>query len=171
MAKKKKGKRIRREEEKIENISGIESSLGDKLYIIGAVLLFIFAFYLLTLYITNKNNDSKEEKEESIIQSEKIIVGESLNRSDKEYIVLFYYGSNEDMDSVFTEYKGKSLLPIYKVDMDDGFNRKYISSEGSNTSPSKASEFKIVGSTLIKVSDGKVVDYIEGEDSIRNYLN
>ena len=51
------------------------------------------------------------------------------------------------------------------------FNKKYVTDGESNKNPTKASEFLINGATLIKVNDNKVVDYIEGYDSINNYLN
>ena len=55
--------------------------------------------------------------------------------------------------------------------MTSAFNKKYATSEESNKNPSKVSEFKINGPTLIKVSSKKVVEYIEGEEAIRTILN
>jgi hypothetical protein len=55
--------------------------------------------------------------------------------------------------------------------MSNGFNKKYVTDGESNKSPSKVSEFKINGPTLIKVSKNKVIEYVEGEEAIRTILN
>ena len=90
MANKKKTKR-REESKKIEEVVSTDSSLTDKLFIAGAVLLFILAFYGLTLYITGKNSDdTKEEKKEVEISREEIIVGRSLSMSKDDYYVVYY---------------------------------------------------------------------------------
>ena len=171
MAQRKKNKRIRDEEKKINSVKGIDSSIWDKVYVVVVVLLFIFAFYILTLYITNKHTNTKEKNtKNSVVSNEKIIVGNSLSMKDKEYYVLFYNDQDEEMSSIYDEYKSKNELPIYKVDMSDGFNKKYTGNE-SNTTPNSTSDIKITGSTLIKVVKGKVVNYIEGVEEIRNYLN
>ena len=56
-------------------------------------------------------------------------------------------------------------------DLGNGLNSKYITSGESNKNPTKANEFLINGATLIKVNNNKVVEYIEGQDQITNYLN
>ena len=55
MAKSNRSKR-RKESKRIEEVISDESSLMDKFYIVGGVVLFILCFYILTVYITNKNN-------------------------------------------------------------------------------------------------------------------
>ena len=54
--------------------------------------------------------------------------------------------------------------------MSRGINKAFITSEESNHSPENESEFKINGPTLIKVSSGSVSEYVEGKDSINDYL-
>lgn len=174
MAKKKIQKK--NESKKIEEVSGNESTLIDKLSIALCVLVFIFGFYLLTLYITNKNTDKKEEdtSEEKVnVSSEYILLGKSLSMDKKSYLVIFYDKTNEDSiySDIVSSYKEKNELSIYKVDMSSAFNKKYSTSEESNKNPGKVSDFKINGATLIKVENKKVVDYVEGEEAIRNYLN
>ena len=93
---------------------------------------------------------------------------------DDAYLVLYYDGSNSDLSStvgtLVSTYKSKdSHLPIYKVDMSDGLNKNYTSEE-SNTNPSSVEDLHINGITLIKFVDNKVDEYIEGQDSISDYL-
>ena len=170
MANKKKTKR-REESKKIEEVVSTDSSLTDKLFIAGAVLLFILAFYGLTLYITGKNSeDTKEEKKEVEISREEIIVGRSLSMSKDDYYVVYYDDTNSTTYNEIVKNYTKSIS-IYKVNMSNGFNKKYSTDGESNKTPSKVSEFKINGPTLIKVSKNKVVEYVEGEEAIRTILN
>ena len=170
MANKKKTKR-REESKKIDEVVSTDSSLTDKLYIAGAVLLFILAFYGLTLYITGKNSDdTKEEKKEVEISREEIIVGRSLSMSKDDYYVVYYDDTNSTTYNEIVKNYTKSIS-IYKVNMSNGFNKKYSTDGESNKTPSKVSEFKINGPTLIKVSKNKVVEYVEGEEAIRTILN
>lgn len=170
MANKKKTKR-REESKKIEEVVSTDSSLTDKLFIAGAVLLFILAFYGLTLYITGKNSeDTKEEKKEVEISREEIIVGRSLSMSKDDYYVVYYDDTNSTTyDEIVKKYT--KSISLYKVNMSNGFNKKYATDGESNKAPSKVSEFKINGPTLIKVSKNKVVEYVEGEEAIRTILN
>ena len=171
MAKRKSNQRKKENEKKIESVSkGID--LSSSIYSIAGILLFILAFYLLTLYITNKNTDKEEDTPKTVtVSNEKILVGSILSKKG-EYLVLCYDFNNEadTYDNLFTTAKSTGTN-IYKVDLSSAFNKKYVTDGESNKNPTKASEFLINGATLIKVNDNKVVDYIEGYDSINNYLN
>ena len=48
-------------------------------------------------------------------------------------------------------------------------NAKYAG-EKSNKKATKPSELQINGITLIKIKNGRIVDYIEGSDKIEEYL-
>ena len=161
----------RNESKKIEEVISDDSTLMDKFFIIAGVILFLLCFYILTVYITNKNSDDTKETTKTVeISKDTIILGRSLSMGKGDYYVL--YCENylmETYNEIINNYSGE--LPIYKVDMSDAFNSKYSTSEESNKNPSKVSEFKINGPTLIKVSNKKVVEYIEGEDAIRTNLN
>lgn len=169
MAKKKNNRK--NNSKKIEEFVGDDSSLVDKLFIVGGVLLFILAFYLLTVYITGKNTTSNEEKPKNVeISQTEIIVGRSLSMGKGDYYVLYYDDNNSSTYvDIINNYHRET--PIYKVNMSNMFNRKYTTTGESNKSPSKASEFLINGPTLIKVSNKKVVEYYEGEETIRTILN
>ena len=173
MAKKKTTKK-RNDSKKIENIkSGID--FNNTIFLIAGILLFLFAFYLLTLYITNKHSDKKEEEEPTTVEisNEKILVGSILSMSKEDYLVLCYEFSADNADTYNNLYTTASSTgqKIYKVNMSDALNKKYKTESESNKNPTKESEFLINGPTLIKVSNNSVVDYIEGEEAIANYLS
>ena len=94
--------------------------------------------------------------------------------SDDSYLVVFYDTTNEEINTTYSEiinnYKAKeSHLPIYYVDMGNSFNKSHVKDE-ANYNPNDESELAITGPTLIKVESSKVVDYIEGEEEIKGYL-
>ncbi|MBR2997744.1 MAG: hypothetical protein IKF37_01540 [Bacilli bacterium] len=154
-----------------------DSFLGDvwgKLFVVLGVISFFCCFYLLTIFLTDKDTDKKDEKaEEVVISEDKTIVGRALNMSDGEYYVIFYDESNEDVKSVYEtlveDYKGRGNK-IYTVNMSNSFNKKYATSEESNKNVETSADFKINGPTLIKVVDHKVTSYLEGEASITEEL-
>lgn len=169
MAKSNRSKR-RKESKRIEEVISDESSLMDKFYIVGGVVLFILCFYILTVYITNKNNTDDSDSVKTVeISKDEIILGRSLSMGKDDYYVAYYESNNETMKEIVSHYIG--IAKIYKVDMSSAFNKKYATDSESNKNPTKVSEFKINGPTLIKVSKNKVVEYIEGEEAIRTKLN
>ena len=180
MAKKKKQENKRDNLKKIEKTVSFDSDIWSKVFIILGILCFLCAFYLLTIYITNKNStdttdNNTKESEETIISYDEIMVGRSLDMGDGDYLVLYYDMSNEAISNTYSslvsDYESKeNHLNIYVVDMSSSFNKPYATDKESNKNPSKASEILINGPTLIKVSNKQVSDYVEGEEPITNYL-
>lgn len=155
-----------------------EPEILNKIIIALCVLCFLGLFYLLAIYITNKNSDSSSKKEQAsseVKDYSNIIFGESLNRNEKEYLVIYYDKSNEDVESEISDsissYKAKDEhLTIYTVDMSNMFNKGYVTNDETNKNPQSIDDIKINGTTVIKVSDGKIVEYTEGTDSVKDYL-
>ena len=166
----------RKESKRIEMASDFETDIFNKMFVALGVILFLLAFYLLTLHIVNKNTNqnTEEESSEVSISNDKIILGRSLSMSDSEYLVIYYDTTNEEESKVcselFTKYKSDGSIPIYYVDMSSAFNKAYITDGEVNRNPKNESELLINGSTLIKVVNKEVVDYIQGQENISNYL-
>lgn len=144
------------------------------------VLIFLGCFYLFTTYIVNKNsnsstNDTNKSSSDAVIQYQEIIAGTSFDIDKDEYLVLYYDKSidnlKSDITSLISDYEAiDSNVSIYTVDMSSAFNKKFAADEDSNKNPNGVDDLRIVGPTLIKFSNGKVDNYIEGYDSIREYL-
>lgn len=178
-------RKTRRKQSKNKKIEEIEikstsTDILNKVIISLTIICILGLFYLLTVYITNKHTekDSSEEKEttETAIDYEKILVGNSFSMSDTEYLVVYYDTSDADVSKVYRDlvsnYKAKEEhLPIYYVDMNNSLNKKYATTEESNKNPTKASELLINGPTLIRVANNALVEYVEGEEAITNYLS
>ena len=157
---------------RIEEVVTTDGDLMDKFFIVAGVILFLLCFYILTVYITNKNNDDTEKEKEKVVEinNEYILLGRSLSMGKGDYYVIYFHINDSNIyDEIVKKYGGE--LPIYKVDMSIAFNKKFATDGESNKNPTKISEFKINRPTLIRVSNKKVVEYIEGEGAIRTILN
>lgn len=175
-----KKKNLKSEKSKIDSVgSNFDGNILHYVYVISGVLIFICAFYFLTVYITSKNSDDSSKSDEAdasevSISYDNIMVGRSFSISDGEYYVIYYDKNDEDISSDISDSISnyKSLdehLDIYVVDMSNGLNKSYVKDE-SNHNPSDASEIAINGPTLIKFNNDQVVEYIEGVDDIKNHL-
>lgn len=165
-----------------ENVGSFDGSTKNIIITITCILCFFAVFYLLTIYITNKNSDSSNNEQTTetsednkTISYEDIMIGRSFSMSDDEYLVLYYDKSDEKLvntySSLVSQYKVKeNHLNIYCVDMSNSFNKEYATVGEANKSPATESDILINGPTLIKVSDRKASLYLEGEEAISNYL-
>lgn len=160
--------------------SNLNLGVKGKVSIIVTVVISFFTFYLLTVYIVNKDSKTDDNKnitqsEEKTISYDKILLGRSFSMENEEYYVLYYDSSDEDISSIYNEllsnYRAKDDgLSIYYVDMNDGLNKSHSTTEESNKNPNTVEDLFINGPTLIKVQEGKVIKYIEGESEIRAIL-
>ena len=169
-------KPIKKETKKIENnkldgeiLSFIKIALG-----VGVVVLIVFgATILMNKLGVFDEGYTKPERGEIIISYEDATVGTIFNRPDTEYYVIFddfTENPNQYLTSILFRYSNEEeTLPIYKVDMSNGFNTKYAGEQG-NPSAQKVEDIKINGVTLIKIVNGKNVKYIEGTTNIENEL-
>lgn len=177
-----KGKRNTRNNSRNKTLKKVEAELSEdvslksRLIVVVCVLAFIGLFYLLAIHITNKNAnvDPNENVNESSDYSE-ILLGSTFNRSESEYIVVYFDKDNEEINSTIgtavLDYVAKEdNLTTYTVDMSNMYNKNYNTTEDTNKSPNNVDELRINGPTLIKISKGNVVEYIEGLDAVKDYL-
>ena len=174
MAKKKNNKE--RSHESIIDSGGGFNGDYKKIIIVSAIVVIIFAtFYFLTVFITNKNSEKDNTTEDTTSSSySEVMVGRTFALPEEEYLVLYYDYSDETLKESFKDFSvdyhpGVGPYAFYVADMSDAINKSYVS-ETSNTAPTKASELSISGPTLIHFRDGAVIEYIEGEENILNYL-
>lgn len=145
---------------------------GTRLFKILAVILIVFAiFYFLTGYVSDymddRNNKTDNTPETAVIQYDKIMIGSILNQSPSEYYVLL--NRSDDLyqslyESYISTYKNDGEhLDVYMVDLDDSFNKKYISEE-ENLQPEKVSDFRIQNKALLKVTEHKITEVYQGDE-------
>ena len=149
----------------------VDNNLYGKLIVVLVVISILCIFYLLTLRLTSGDVEENDlTNEETVILYDEILVGSSFNRSDDKYFVVYYDMSNheeaQEVSSAITKYESnEDALPVYTVDMSDVLNKKYVSSV-ANEKANKASDLRIDGVTLIRVKDGKLDKYLDGENKV-----
>ncbi len=163
---------------KKEVLNNIENdhSISKVIKCIVSVLAIFGIMYLLTVLILKKSSTDyiTKDVEKTTIQYSEILAGTSFDKKDNEYLVI-YYDLKEDDNSIYqtllSDYEAKdNHLPIYYVDLSNSMNKSVISTE-SNKEANSVAELQINGPTLIKFSNHKIIEYIEGKEDISNYLN
>lgn len=150
-----------------------EKTQGTKavLITVGIVLVVFGLFCLITVLINNSKRklDTKEPtKTAAAIQYQEILGDDTFVMSPDEYYVMFYDFDGPNaiyLDYLFTQYAGIEGNHIYKVDLGSGFNTKFLSDK-TNKKAQKAVQLKVKEATLIKIVDGKNVNYIEGKSQL-----
>ena len=145
-----------------------------KLIIVVTVIMIVF--YFITTIVTRKANAKKiaeKEKSEKVsIQYENIIIGSMLNK-DGDYYVLIEKENDENSDEYQTLIQTISVNDeapkIYKANLTDSFNKIYLSE--SNNYESNLDNFKVSGTTLIKVSNHQISETYDQHDSIKEKLS
>lgn len=150
------------------------NELTNLIKIIVIVCVVLLAFYFITVFVNKKakTNTNNNEDTVAIIQYDKIMVGEILNRPQTEYYVLVK--NSDDINSNLYQsylsiYSGKeNALKVYNVDLDDVFNKSYAGQE--TILDLGISNFKFSEATLLKINNGELEQFITGTEAIENYL-
>ena len=130
--------------------------------------IIVLAIAVSIIAIAANDNYHFADKEVTISYDE-IIAGQAFTRSEETYYVAFYeFNSSEDLSSTISELSSKNK--VYKVNLKSAMNKDIIALKGNNKANS-AEELQIAGPTLIKIEKGKNVNYVEGFEQIKTYLN
>ena len=171
-----KSKRKVEEKNKIENVGSFDTDISKVIYIILGVICVFCVFYLLTLFVLNKDDNTTKTDEEVEISLDTTIVGRSLSMPEDKYYVLYYDAKDEtvseEYSSTITNYiysTSEDHVKLYTVDMSDALNKKYVSDE-YKPMPEKVSDIAIKGTTLMVIEKGKVVEYTEDKTRIEELL-
>ena len=140
--------------------------------IIVIIVLLVPLYFITTLVLNNQNTEEIKNNNPVKIQNEKILVGQLLNRKESSYYVIAYKKDNKMInlfDNYINDYKKKEdYLPFYKIDLNDGFNKGYISTTTNITDNLK--DMKLSDTTLFKIVDGKIDSYYVGNDKVVEML-
>lgn len=161
-----------------ENVKGEEKDTYFKFITTLAVtlLIFILVYFLIGVFYTKEIDLKKtkdETKEDITVDNTTIMLGQLFDQSDDEYYVLVYDFNDKvlSIKSWLSVYQGKdNSTKVYKVDSSKKFNSKYIVEKDSNKDASSLENLKVISPTLIKINNGKIIEYIEGEDNIIEIL-
>ena len=180
MAKKKsmnlKYKSPKRERKNKDEEKEKENYIKNTIKSVCGVIIFFGCAYLIVLGMEKlgvfEAGYTAPNKEDAQVSYEYISPGMVFNRPEKTYYVMFDDYTNNFTYDVFIDglLANEKDYRVYKVDMSKDGNGKYYSEE-SNPNPTNPNELKINGKTLIKITNGKVAQYLEGSEAIEGLLN
>ncbi len=150
--------------------------------IIIIITIIMALIYVVTIFATKKADEVKsndtttsEQTTQTEIQYDNIMIGTMLNKGGT-YYVLIEENTKDDQrideyDMLITIIKNTEDAPtIYKADLTDAFNKVYKAKE-SNYYVDNISDFKVTGTTLVKIEDAKIVSAVDDYDGIKKELN
>ncbi len=167
-------------EKKMEIITEDEFSI-KKLAIITIIIILVLAlFYFITTLFINKEENSKDD-DIVVFDSSKITVGQLLDRKEDEYYVLalrksLYSSSYSDINyyTIYSNYikaynEKEDSLKFYTIDLDDVFNKSFISD--TNNITEDLSNLKLKDEVLFKIKDSKIEESYIGNTNIIDALS
>ena len=153
-----------------------EEQKEDIKFVIVVIILvaIIMGVYLLSKVLIKP--DVKEyEYTAGEVSDSAMSVGTILKGKEDEYYVLAF--DSDEFDSVsystiksYYENYQEEPLKVYIIDLKNALNRQSYVKENSNPNAKTVKDLKIKSGTLIKVSKGKIVKYLEGYESISKEL-
>jgi len=142
--------------------------------ILVSIGIIAFLLYFITAkYIIKDEFQNKPETTETTIYYDQVKVGNVFNRPYDEYYIMAF--ESEDNNAVYysalmNSYASKEKsIKIYFLNLSVEMNKEYIKETG-NSKATKPSELAFKGTTLLKISKGKIVEYYEDITKIENAL-
>lgn len=153
-----------------------KNELKSLILIIIIVSLIFLVFYGITL-LTNKKttNGTSFEVQSETIQYNEILVGQVLNRNEKEYYVLLKNENNSYNDLYIyylNNYTSKNNnKKYYTVDLNNEFNSLYVSETETNVNTKKFFSSTFSDTTLLLIKNKKVNKVYDTDEEIVNILS
>lgn len=166
-------------EKQIEGKTTNNSEFAKLIKIVLIVTAVMLVFYLITLVATSKadkvnteESTKTDEKTKTEIQYNYIMIGEMLNYGGTYYVLI-----EEDEDNRINEYStlmetisaNEDAPKVYTANLTDAFNKGYLSKE-ANYDVEDIADFRVTGTTLVKIVDNKISDTYETYDAIKSKL-
>ena len=144
----------------------LKNLLKVTLIICGVLLVF---YFITVLVQKNNNNTDNSDNNVAVIQYDKILVGEILNRKEKEYYVLIEK-KNDSYVELYKQYLNNlDKAKYYTVDLSDVFNQNNIGEE-TIVDGNDVQNYKFNETTLLKVNNGSLIEAYKNKESIIEYL-
>lgn len=148
------------------------------IWTVVVVLIVLFITYLIAAMATRKEKEPEVEDDGSTVQYTEILAGSSFNKGEEDYYVVYYDMSLEDDEDMDDVSEGVSLyqsmpdaVTMYSCNLGSPFNKYALTGGDANTNPTNAEELHLKNPTIIKYSKGTVVEYIDGIDAVKAFLD
>ncbi len=138
-----------------------------------SILIIIGFVYFITATIKTgeigKNKTTTTKSNEVTNMYDNMIMAKDTFSKEGEYMVIFFSEKNakDSIKSIMKSYSGSTKL--YKVNLDEKVN-SYVLSGDENRNATNADELKLKDTTLIKISNGIISDYITDKKQILEQL-
>lgn len=158
----------------IKYVTEEQKEVKKFLIVVVVLVIAVVGVYFFTKAFVTKSNEVTYQ--DGVINYDVAIVGNMLEKNEKDYYVLAFNGSSNDANyysTLIASYKKKDkALKVYTVDLDNELNKKYVSEKEEDASKSFESleKLKLGKVTLIKVSDKKVTSFKISEEDIKKEL-
>lgn len=164
---------------KASGVSEDTNEIKTFIIIVVVITILIGLIYGLT-ELLKKDNNIEDAIVAGKINYDRVSIGTMLNRPYDEYYVIIYDSSSNEAiinSTLISQYTSKSnednYLKIYFCDLGNKINNDFYNVNEDNVSNPNAKtieELDLGDLTLIKVKNGKIVNYVEGYDKIEKIL-
>lgn len=151
-----------------QNTYNNDTEISKLIKLIIVVSLIVLIFYGLTVLV-NQEKEVENPDTPASIQYDEILIGNVLKQPNEEYYVMIY--DDEDYDtSLYSTYldlykQKDEAIRIYTSQLNNPLNQNFKAEE-SNLDISDISDLKIQSSTLLKIDNGKIEEFYEGEELV-----
>lgn len=158
----------------IKYVTEEQKEVKKFLIVVVVLVIAVVGVYFFTKTFVTKSNEVTYQ--DGVINYDVAIVGNMLEKNEKDYYVLAFNGSSNDANyysTLISSYKKKDkALKVYMVDLDNELNKKYVSEKEEDASKSFESleKLKLGKVTLIKVNNKKVTSFKTNEEDIKKEL-
>lgn len=151
-----------------QNTYNNDTEISKLIKLIIVVSLIVLIFYGLTVLV-NQEKEVENPDTPASIQYDEILIGNVLKQPNEEYYVMIY--DDEDYDtSLYSTYldlykQKDEAIRIYTSQLNNPLNQNF-KAEKSNLNISDISDLKVQSSTLLKINNGKIEEFYEGEELV-----
>lgn len=151
-----------------QNTYNNDTEISKLIKLIIVVSLIVLIFYGLTVLV-NQEKEVENPDTPASIQYDEILIGNVLKQPNEEYYVMIY--DDEDYDtSLYSTYldlykQKDEAIRIYTSQLNNPLNQNF-KAEKSNLDISDISDLKVQSSTLLKINNGKIEEFYEGEELV-----
>lgn len=151
-----------------QNTYNNDTEISKLIKLIIVVSLIVLIFYGLTVLV-NQEKEVENPDTPASIQYDEILIGNVLKQPNEEYYVMIY--DDEDYDtSLYSTYldlykQKDEAIRIYTSQLNNPLNQNF-KAEKSNLNINDISDLKVQSSTLLKINNGKIEEFYEGEELV-----
>ena len=146
------------------------------LKILILIVAFLGIIYIFTQKVISKDTNNSKDVTQGTINYDKIILGTLFNQNYDEYYVFVYDGNSKDAiyySALIDLYKNeKDSAKVFWADLNNHLNKKFIAKNDNevNKNAKTLNELNFGEYTLIKVSNKKIVKYIDTIEATKKEL-